>query len=43
MHLDCGGSNIILGAGIHVITDPMVFIKNVSLDSVCIDIGPEKW
>ena len=43
MHLDCGGSNIILGPGVHLITDPMIFIKNVDLNSFYIDIGPEKW
>ena len=43
MHLDCGGNNIILGPGIHKITDPMTFIKIVNLNSFYIEIGPEKW
>lgn len=43
MHLDCGGQNIILGPGIHCITEPMVFKKIVNLDSFYIEIGPEKW
>jgi hypothetical protein len=43
MHLDCGGQNIILGPGIHCITEPMLFKKVVKLDSFYIEIGPEKW
>lgn len=42
-HFDSGGQNIILGPGIHMITEPMVFIKTVNLDSFYIEIGPEKW
>jgi hypothetical protein len=42
-HFDCGGQNIILGPGIHMITEPMVFIKTVKLDSFLIFIGSEKW
>ena len=43
MHLDCGGNNIILGPGLHKITDPMTFIKIVNLNSFYIEIGSEKW
>lgn len=43
MHLDSGGNNIILGPGIHLVRDPMRFIKIVSLNSFFIEIGPENW
>jgi hypothetical protein len=32
-----------LGPGIHLINEPLTFIKVVSLDSFYIEIGPEKW
>jgi hypothetical protein len=43
MHFEFGGQNIILGPGIHLINEPLTFIKVVSLDSFYIEIGPEKW
>ena len=43
MHFELGGQNIILGPGIHKIVDPLSFIKEVSLDTFFIEIGPEKW
>jgi hypothetical protein len=42
MHFELGGQNIILGPGVHKITDPLTLIKKVSLDSFYIQIGPEK-
>ena len=43
MHLDSGGNNILLGPGIHLIRDPMMFIKIINLNSFFIEIGPENW
>ena len=43
MHFECGGQNIMLGPGIHLIREPMVFKQTVELDSFYIEIGPEKW
>jgi len=43
MNLECSGQNIILPPGIHKITDPLIFVNTISLDSFFIQIGPEKW
>ena len=43
MHLDSGGNNILLGPGIHLIRDLMMFIKIINLNSFFIEIGPENW
>lgn len=32
-----------MGPGLHKITEPLQFIKVVSLDTFYIEIGPEKW
>ena len=33
MNLECSGQNIILPPGIHKITDPLIFVNVISLDS----------
>jgi hypothetical protein len=38
-----GGQFKILGPGVHLIKEPMIFKGNVRLDSFYIEIGPEKW
>jgi len=43
MHLEQSGQNIILGPGIHKITEPMKFMETVNLNSFYIEIGPEKF
>lgn len=43
MNFELGGQNVILGPGIHLITDPMTFKSLIKLDSFYIEIGPEKW
>lgn len=43
MSFECSGQNIILPPGIHRITDPMIFMHTISLDSFFIEIGPERW
>ena len=43
MHLQSGGENIILGPGVHKITEPMLFVSKVNLNSFYIEIGPENW
>jgi hypothetical protein len=43
MHFELGGQNVLLGPGVHKITDPLQFIKIITLDSFYIEIGAEKW
>lgn len=43
MHFEFGGQNVLLGPGVHKITDPLQFIKIINLDSFYIEIGAEKW
>lgn len=39
MHFECGGNNILIGPGIHLINQPMNYIQTVQLDSFYIEVG----
>ena len=43
MSFECSGQNIILPPGIHKITDPLIFLDIIDLDSFYIKIGQERW
>ena len=32
-----------MAPGIHLIRDPFIFLKRISLDQFFIEIGPERW
>ena len=42
-HYVYNGQNVILPPGLHVIRNPLTFIKTHDLKSFFIEIGPEKW